>query len=395
MIVIRSSHSASLPLNNWDVTESDFTLSASAVDVVVSGESSSQTTIDDRLLDVYTGAVINHEASCDATAFVSYASSDEAIATVAANGYVSRVGNGTVGIIARSKKISKRVDVAISQSGSGSTNIFNNFVEGSLARHMCDQVDDRIAGKEAGTSKAIFNVQDFSTHTYERNTDCWLGDVDHTCFSPWNSLSFHKRAGTLISPRHFVTADHYYISIGETIKFVTADNQVITRTVTGRQRIASTDIDVQLLDSDVPETIGFCKVLPSNWTDYLPSIHPTTLLAGHAVMATDFEEKALIFEWAYLRNIGTGGIVAMTTDSYQDGVKENRLPWHEAIISGDSGNPLCAIINGEMVLITTWLGISGGNAHSAYITEINSAMISLGGGYQLTIADLSGFTSYA
>lgn len=54
------------------------------------------------------------------------------------------------------------------------------------------------------------------------------------------------------------------------------------------------------------------------------------------------------------------------------------------------------IVNNAMVLLCTWYG--GGGGSGPFITHhraaINAAMSTLGGGYTLTDADLSAFTTY-
>jgi hypothetical protein len=219
---------------------------------------------------------------------------------------------------------------------------------------------------------------------YVRNTACWCADMDLTCLSPWNSDGGNNKAGTLISPRHILFAKHYRIATGATIRFVTADNQVVERTMTTRQDVADADLCLGLLDSDVPSTIGFARVLPADILDYMPG-------AAHRVagLLLDQEEKALV-----------GDLTAQSFNSFATPTDPQRLAFNEEIIGGDSGNPAFLLIdtgNGvEPVLATTWTGGGGGSGPniSALHDEINAAMTTLGGGYQLTPANLNGFPSY-
>jgi len=73
-----------------------------------------------------------------------------------------------------------------------------------------------------------------------------------------------------------------------------------------------------------------------------------------------------------------------------------RAQWYEAVIGGDSGNPAGLVINDKLVLLTVWTYGGGGSGTSvvSFKTQLNSAMTTLGGGYTLTDADLSGFTSF-
>jgi len=54
-----------------------------------------------------------------------------------------------------------------------------------------------------------------------------------------------------------------------------------------------------------------------------------------------------------------------------------------------------ATINGELVLQGAQSTTRSNSNIAGAITEINAAMTALGGGYQLTTVDLSGFTTFA
>ena len=72
-----------------------------------------------------------------------------------------------------------------------------------------------------------------------------------------------------------------------------------------------------------------------------------------------------------------------------------RSMFYEAKVSGDSGQPAFIVLNGQLVLLTVY---SYGGAGSGWfitpcLSQINSAMAALGGGYGLTTMDLSPFAS--
>lgn len=238
---------------------------------------------------------------------------------------------------------------------------------------MANQIDSRLVD---GTTKPIFATQDHANSTYVRSTTCWAKDIDLTCASPWNSEGGNLLAGTLISPRHIVFANHYQLSVGTTIRFVAMNGTVVNRTMTAKQAVDD-DIMVGLLDSDVPAGISFAKVLPDD--------AETKLRAGSPVLAFDQEEKALVIDFSWVANGVLWGDRPVTN--------QTRATYAESLISGDSGNPGFVIINGEAVLVTTWTygGPGAGPAMHGHISGINAAMTALGGGYQLTTIDLSGF----
>jgi hypothetical protein len=75
-------------------------------------------------------------------------------------------------------------------------------------------------------------------------------------------------------------------------------------------------------------------------------------------------------------------------------VDATRLDFFEDIIRFDSGNPVFILINGQPILLTVWTrgGPGIGTSVTAFKADINQLMSDLGGGYQLTEVDLTGFT---
>lgn len=259
-------------------------------------------------------------------------------------------------------------------------------VSGSLRAHLDSQVDSRIAGKTVA-ALPIYSTQNHAAASYVRNVNCWAYGVDLTPLSPWNSTGGAQMAGTLISPRHMLVATHYQPSTGATVRFVAADNTVVTRTITATQSLTiisgyHPDFTVCLLDSDVPGTISFCRVLPDNWEDYLPSLSELEI----PTVGTDQEEKLLIMEMgqptAYCQMLRPA--------------TASRSTFNETVIGGDSGNPCCLLIAGKLVLLTVWThsGSGDGSFITPQRTSINAAMTSLGGGYTLTDVDLSAYATY-
>lgn len=321
-----------------------------------------------------------------------FVSLDDSIATVDQYGQVSRVSDGTVGILAKTRLLTKRVNVSVSRTGGTSTSGLIEYVNGSLARECADAVDSRIEGLTVNGTIKIFSTENHPDSIYVRNINCWANDLDLTCISPWNSASSTKKAGTLISPRHIIFSEHYQLGVGNTVRFVKGDNTVVERTISSKQNVGpsnvsdgyATDLTVALLDSDVPAGISYAKVLPSGYSSYLPSLSSQYPIPA---LCLDQEEKAIVTD-AYL--LSTMATFRVPFDS-------QRLAYYEAKVSGDSGNPAFLIINDELVLITCWtFGGAGAGSNIANLhSEINSAMTSLGGGYTLTEADLSGFASYS
>lgn len=295
--------------------------------------------------------------------------------------------------VTTNSQIFSSTNVTVSSS-TGSTSIrFDSYVNNSLAKHINDDVDNKINGLNPTDAKPIFSTQNHATSTYVRNSGCWAIGADLTCISPWNSTGQQYRAGTLISPRHIIFAAHFQINNGATIRFVDNNNNVVTRTMVNKLTHPNyvpyyPDLTIGVLDSDVPASIGFAKILPQNWNTRLPSLsfdYPIPCLA------LDQEEKALITEW-----YSNSSNINQITVNCKPPIKNSRLAFFENIILFDSGNPCFLIINNQLVIITVWTYGGGGGGTAIYHQKdvINAMMSSLGGGYSLTEVDLSGFNSY-
>ncbi|HUV65458.1 MAG TPA: hypothetical protein VMW24_16295 [Sedimentisphaerales bacterium] len=265
----------------------------------------------------------------------------------------------------------------------------------------------------------VFSTQDHATPTYVRDAACWAYGLDLTCISPWNSGGSQLRAGVLISPRHVLFAAHYMLDDGCTIRFITQDNQVVTRTMTSKlydpawATYGYPDLAVGILDSDVPEGISFAKILPSDWEEYLPLtpeddsgtvnavvyLYPElSRINGIPLMILDQEEKALVHE---------GRICGPKTESVAGTeITRNLMQWWmprtvsrlefwEDIAAGDSGNPVFAVVLDELVLLAVVTTTLWGTALHLLQNTVNAWMTSLGGGYQLTPVDLGQFTKVA
>jgi hypothetical protein len=395
-------NSSSLAARAFTTADADFDLVAVPRENLIASEDSTQFTEQDAMLEDHTPATVDHEhdvvlAPKTVDVFdqgLTFESLNSAVASVDAAGRVTRVADGETTIVVRAPRISRGVHVSVSREGGVTSRQFVGFVPGSLAAQCSAAVDSRLAGKSAASARAIYTTQNHGAGEYVRNVACWCGDIALTCLSPWNSDGGNCKAGTLVSPRHILFAEHYLIATGATIRFVTADNQVVTRTMVARQNVGpansadsyASDLCVGLLDSDVPETIAFAKIVPANVEDYLPGLQYRV-----PCLCLDQEEKALVGD---LYSLDGRVMFRSPTDA-------KRAEFHEAKISGDSGNPAFLLIDTgegvEPVLVTTWTygGAGQGPNVGNLNDEINAAMTALGGGYLLTPANLSGFPSYA
>jgi hypothetical protein len=257
--------------------------------------------------------------------------------------------------------------------------VFQSWSNGSLAKHCTDQINNMILNK---TQLNVFQSP-YGADNLVRNSSCWANAIDISCVSPWNSEGGSLYSGTLISPRHVVFCAHadFYPKNGATITFVSPLGNKTIRTIANSVRISNADIRVAILNADVDNGVTFAKVLPTNWATYLPGLSYESYIP---VMCLNQTERASI---AGLRSLNLG-FTNMYASQYSS--------YYGEIIVGDSGNPIFIIIDGKPILLGVFFtGGAGYGSHIAYNTSaVNSAMSTLGGGYQLTHVDLSSFSSY-
>ena len=244
------------------------------------------------------------------------------------------------------------------------------------------------------TAGSIFSTQDHAAPSYTRNSALWLSEHVSalTAISPWNSEGGMQKAGVLISPRHVLFARHFSPDVGATMRWVTADNIVVDRVISSIVQLDTNaqyfpDLTIALLDSDVSASISFARVLPNGFENKLPaSIQPEKI----PVIFTDQEEKLLVVDLTTLP--ADNDVVSYA--AMQVPTSTLRLNFNEGIVGGDSSSPAFWIINSQLVLLTLWTFAQNGGAGTsvaAFRDEINAAMNTLGGGYQLTPIDLSNY----
>lgn len=269
-----------------------------------------------------------------------------------------------------------------------------------FATHVTNQMDTRIAGVSSSSAMQLFStkgdsltVNGTTSTDWVRNADVWSSvgtDIDWTGVSPWNQpydgySSRYQKAGALISPRHVVLANHWHMPIGANLLFVSNTNEMIYRNLTGLQQIAGTDIIIGLLDSDVPDSVTYYPIIASSTLQSLIKKYQPAPAYDIPMVVFDQEKKAIV----HSLNYAEGG--AIGHNIYASGP---RAFLSEYLVSGDSGSPAFIIVDDRPILLFTHYSANGGPELGNNIAQINSAMTTLGGGYQVTQYDPTCFTQY-
>jgi hypothetical protein len=175
--------------------------------------------------------------------------------------------------------------------------------------------------------------------------------------------------------------------VGATLRFASQSSEVVTKTLAGIQTYPGggafyPDLVVGVLDSDVPANISFARILPANWQSYLPSLDR---LSGISVLRLNQFEQAT-----------TASFSGVANGRFQLNLPLSGTQFFRAVITGDSGKPVFLFINSQPTLlgVLTAGSVGIGTFISNHISEINNLMTALGGGYQLTLVNLSSFPTY-
>jgi hypothetical protein len=309
--------------------------------------------------------------------------------------------NITITANSGNESATRSFNITLTVSGAGVVEVIEGGVAGSARKALSDPLDNLLVGANPSTQSLVYTSQNHATVTYIRNTDFLLWSTHAealTCASPWNSRSGSRRAGTAITPRHAVLAAHYPLYAGDSLRFITSDNTVITRNVVSTSVIfregVNTDAMLVLLDSDLPSSITPCKIFPANYEVYLPA--GGTTRAGEDLPLFSFDQS----ERGSVRSLRGASRNQSFIVNFREPKLPNRLAFYDSAISGDSGNPIFAVTNSELWLLSTYWSAASGPFYGGLVAELNDAILSLDTlqgdltGYTVTEGNLSAYPTY-
>ena len=215
--------------------------------------------------------------------------------------------------------------------------------------------------------------------SFAPNPKFWGKGIDFSCASPWNSASGLFRAGTLISKRHFVCANHYGMPKGTRIVLVDGEGVVCPCVVKDTRKVGKTDIMVGLLDYEVTPNIHPAKVLPVDYEKYIGDGQ------GLPLVTFDQKERVFVSDLNELPGERVKSVPILKPKA------ELRGRFHHELVKGDSGNPAFLIIGNEPILL--YCIRCGGLGYGPWIhrnrKEVQQVMDELCPGYKLEEFDFT------
>ena len=366
----------------------NFTMTLAEMPVVIEGESTATVEENGMELSRFTDATTRTDAKVSVSEtgppqVIRIESGDESRATVDDKGDVITTGEGEVAIFARTRFLDRRITHNARTEGGQSVDTFIGHLNNTLGKALYDTVDALVA---SGGSVDVFSQLDHAGGNYTRNAQAWTAPVDWSGVAVWNQgVNNQRRAGTLISRRHIVCANHYSIPLNRTVRFVTPGNEVITRTTVAQESVDPPNMCVISLNADVPESIAVYPVPPANLLEYLPPFNASDRRApviNHGQFST-----ARLAEWHF------GSSVNFREP--EDAVRAAYWDWP---IYLDSGQPCFMVLPGNAPVLLGLIfhfGSAGSIASNADVyTAIQAAMDALAPGYTLQTVDLSAYPTF-
>lgn len=257
---------------------------------------------------------------------------------------------------------------------------------GTLAYHLATNAVARTNGftpanmvQLSGWTWAFYYPTNFHLLTNSVwSTNFWLKGVQGLSAT---SIGYSNGPGgqgavTMVSPRHYLYATH--VGSPQTMAFLDTNNVIHWRS-TLQRAIVGGDTALGILDSELPSSVGFLPIVPTNLMDYLPTKYTSFVQGVGMNQNLQVFSQAMAFPSSLV-----------TWDKSREipfGVSTN---WSIGLIGGDSSGPERLLIGNQMVSLTHNWHATYGPSYAFQISAINQQMHYLstnnnvGTDYQLT-----------
>jgi hypothetical protein len=217
------------------------------------------------------------------------------------------------------------------------------------------------------------------TQAYSANWSktCWLRGVRGLTatslgYSCTNHVGYEFMV-TMVSPRHYLAQTHVtfapFFSGHDVVVFSDTNNQVYTRMSLQYTNVGN-GIAVGILDSDLPNSVGYLPLLPGNYTNWLST--------SSAIQGIGVNQDYLVFgeavrvgngvSWSGLSGVPVPFGLGTNWTSCADPLAKCSLR------PGDSSDPVQLLIENHLVLLSSATGPNTGPDYAMSAAAINAAM---------------------
>jgi len=169
---------------------------------------------------------------------------------------------------------------------------------------------------------------------------------------------------TMVSPRHCLFANHmHYPSDRFVAAFIGTNDVIYWRTNVETVFIAN-DLSVGILNEDLPSSVGFLPVVPTNLMNYLPT-NATSVVQGIG-MNQSLQLFSQPISFGFPPNVlwNSSRVIPF-------GITTN---WSTIICCGDSSSPERLLVEHQLVLLSHNFGQSAGPNYTYYFEAVNQRM---------------------
>ena len=290
-----------------------------------------------------------------------------------------------------------------------------------LTEYVHQSTLNAIAGLDPETDGNVYLDYNGGPWNMERNPNNFLNNLEgSTALVAWNSKStgggkyFH---GAAITPRHIMCAKHAQYQPGDTVYFITEDNEVIIRYIYKTQgngyNSEECDYVICLLDGDLPPSIKPLEMVPADSHKYMSGFAGFTYTYHRmAYVWADQAERSYVgtfrvFDFKRFDD-PTPGVYSQYGHAKHQHSFGLYIPdadidtWRKTPVSGDSGSTNLIVLGDKLVAgghISSggggdWYGqLRNQNDFNRMIKDVD-AKAGIDTGYTITTADFSNFIQY-
>ena len=291
-----------------------------------------------------------------------------------------------------------------------------------LTEHVRASTLAAIEGLDPTTDGNVFLDYNGGPWNLERNPNNFLNNLKgSTALVAWNSKGAGGGkyfAGVAITPRHIICARHAQYQPGDTIYFITEDNEVVPRYIYKTQSNGydsqESDYVICLLEGDLPDSITPLEMIPADSHKYL---------TGN-IIGSYMRDPELLYVWAdqqersYIetfRDINYQRFDEPTPGTYShygharyithygDSLPDTAINgWKKRPVGGDSGSTNMIVMGDKLVAVGHFTKPAGGdwygqlrnqNDFNRMIKDVD-AKAGIDTGYTITTVNLSNFKQY-